>query len=249
VIFVEIGAHYGQSSEIARNPKYGFREFWLFEPSSEPLKKLYAIKDPRYKIFPIGLGSKDFETFLFEPGSKGASIFKKKFASNSKILREKILIKKASTILRPILVKHHVFLKINCEGSEIEILSDLLDYGLLNSTHTILIDFDYVRFNPNFSLVNFLARLDRSGVSYYYGNAFGAEYSDQKVKRWLKYEIRSKTSNVSLIDWYSFIFKMHQPLNRRIYLILSSLIPINLRLPIYKVLSIFGIKNFLNYIK
>lgn len=242
MIFVEVGAHFGQSCEIARNPKFGFKEFWLFEPSYESLQKLYAIRDSRYKIFPVGLGSEDFETFLFEPGSKGASIFQRKFSTNSKILKEKISIRKASTILRPILEKYRVFLKINCEGSEIEILSDLLNHGLLNSMHTILVDFDYIRFNPGYSLGNLLDRLDKSGVRYYYGDFFRVQYSDQKVKRWLKFELHTNVSSFSLKDWYSFIFKLHQPFKRRIYLIISSLIPINLRLPIYRVLSRFKLE-------
>jgi FkbM family methyltransferase len=242
MIFVEIGAHYGQSCEIARNPKYSFKEFWLFEPASEPLLKLNAINDSRYRIFPFGLGSEDKETLLYQSGSKGASILHEKFSSDMEIPNVKIHIRKSSTILSPILLKYPVFLKINCEGSEIEILNDLLDYGLLNSSHSILVDFDICRIKPDFSLDSIIDRLIKSGVKFYDADFFGAKSNSLNVKRWLNYEIDTGIHKFNFKQYFSFKFKLHLPLRRRIWVISSLFLTTKFKIFLYKRIKRFQVK-------
>jgi FkbM family methyltransferase len=191
MIFIEIGAHYGQSYEVAKHPKYPFNEFWLFEPSILALERLSDISDKRLKIFPVGLGAKNYSTLLYKPGSKGATIFLEKFANNSELSSQTINIKKASEILAPILTGNRVFIKINCEGSEVDILNDLLEFSLLNKTHSILVDFDICRIKKDFPIENLEKKLKASGVHFYDADFFGAQHSDTNVKRWLNYELNS----------------------------------------------------------
>lgn len=242
MIFVEIGAHFGQSCEIARNPKYSFKEFWLFEPAPEPLLKLTTINDSRYRIFPFGLGSEDKEVLLYKSGSKGASVLREKFSSNMEIPYIKIQIRKASTVLSPILLKYRVFLKINCEGSEIEILNDLLDCGLLNSSHSILVDFDICRIKPDFSVDSITDRLIKSGVKFYDADFFGAKYNDLNVKRWLNYEIDTEIHKFNFNKYFAFKFKLHLPLQRRIWVISSLLLPARFKILLYKRITRFQMK-------
>jgi len=241
MIFVEIGAHFGQSCEIARNPKYSFKEFWLFEPAPEPLLKLTAIRDSRYTIFPFGLGSEDKEALLYQSGSKGASVFREKFSSDIEIQNIKIQIRRASTVLSPILLKYRVFLKINCGGSEIEILDDLLNYGLLNSSHTILVDFDICRIKPDFSVDSITDRLIKSGVKFYDADFFGAKYNDLNVQRWLNYEIDTAIHKFNFNKYFAFKFKLHLPLQRG-WVILSLLLPVRFKILLYKRITRFQMK-------
>lgn len=68
-----------------------------------------------------------------------------------------------------VLTNNNCFIKINCEGSEIEILNDLLNHNLLNSKHSILVDFDIKKINNDFLLKinSTLIKLNRSGVRYH----------------------------------------------------------------------------------
>ena len=50
-------------------------------------------------------------------------------------------------------------MRINCEGSEIEIIEDLLNAQLLKSSHSFLVDFDILKITPTYELDNFLDKL------------------------------------------------------------------------------------------
>ena len=230
MIFIEIGAHYGQSYEVAKHPKFPFNEFWLFEPATPALKRLSDISDTRLKIFPIGLAAKNYSTLLYKPGSKGATIFREKFASNTELTSQIINVKKASEILAPILADNIVFLKINCEGSEVDILNDLLEFSLLNKTHSILVDFDICRIRKDFPIDNLLKKLKVSGVRIYEADFFGAKHSDANVKSWLNHELKSNFVKFTLKEYLSFKLKLHLPFKRRIILIFAPYIPVKYKI-------------------
>ena len=230
MIFIEIGAHYGQSYEVAKHPKYPFNEFWLFEPSTAALKRLYDITDTRLKIFPIGLAAKNYSTSLYKPGSKGATIFREKFASNTELSSQKINVKKASEILASILSDNIVFIKINCEGSEVDILNDLLEFSLLNATHSILVDFDICRIKKNYPIENLRKKLELCGVRFYEADFFGAKHSDANVKSWLNHELKSNFVKFTLKEYFSFKLRRHLPFKRRIILIFAPYVPVKYKI-------------------
>ena len=235
MIFIEIGAHHGQSLEVALNPKYAFKQFILFEPSSEANKYLKLFKDPRIKIFHFGLSDKDEETELINSGAVGASIFPNKF--NGKILpKEKISLKNASRILGPFLYEQKVFIRINCEGSEVSILQDLLKSKLLNANHSILVDFDIIRFNPSFSIKSLLKKLSKSKVRYYQGDHFKEKYTKASVREWLEFELKNQMAKVKFKQRVSYIFKTYYPLRRRVYKLISEFIPIKIKSILFRII-------------
>jgi len=74
-IFLDIGAHVGESIEIACNKKYNFTRIIAIEPSTHCYQYLQKYKDPRIEIYKIGLGNSNKITSLFGAGSVGASLF------------------------------------------------------------------------------------------------------------------------------------------------------------------------------
>lgn len=99
----------------------------------------------KISIFDFGLGDTDKEMDInYNPDRPGAmSSVKNRFPECGKT--EKIKIKRASSVLAPLFKKHKqkIFLKIDCEGAEKEILPDLDNAGLLNKADVIVMEWHF----------------------------------------------------------------------------------------------------------
>jgi FkbM family methyltransferase len=241
MIFIEVGAHRGQSYEIAKNPKFGFDEFWLIEPSSFAFKYLKRISDKKVRIFNFGLGDLNASTKLYRSGARGASLFKEKFQILDSRETETIEVRRASDFLEKVLSTSEVYIRINCEGSEVKILSDLLDSNLLNSNHSILVDFDIIRFSKEYSVESLRQRLGRTGVRIYDENFFGEKYNEKSVLRWLEFELRDNFTRCSFYNLVEFKLKLHLPFRTILYRFFARFIPVRLRILIMRIL--FRIKR------
>ena len=139
-IFLDLGAHIGESLEIAMKSKYSFDRLLEIEPSSHARKILKKYRDSRIEILPIGFGSNDKKVILYGAGSVGASIHYDKTPWWSK--NETVQIVKFSTWYKSNIKKTDlVYLKINIEGAENEIIDEILllkDFEI----QSVLISFD-----------------------------------------------------------------------------------------------------------
>jgi FkbM family methyltransferase len=244
MIFIEVGAHLGESYEVAKHPKYGFQQFWLIEPARKDFEYLSSFKDNQIYVLNVGLGGNNCEKILYKPGTKGASIFIEKYQNNNFVESEKIIIRKASEVLGPILNREICFIKLNCEGSEVLILEDLLQQKLLNQTHSLLIDFDMLKINKNFDLTKILENLILSGVRFYDAKDIGMDCTELNVKKWLEIELEKKHKPYSVKDYFKYKLFSHLPLRKRYRRIVMSFVPILYRRKIYKKYKI--IKNYLS---
>jgi hypothetical protein len=52
-------------------------------------------------------------------------------------------------------------MRINCEGSEIDIIEELFNTSLLSSSHSFLVDFDILKINPTCPIKNLFSRLEK----------------------------------------------------------------------------------------
>ena len=78
-IFLDVGAHIGETLEIALDPKYGFDKIYAFEPSKDCCDVIRAsYDDKRLVICEYGLWDKDSNLPLYNSGGLGASVFKDK---------------------------------------------------------------------------------------------------------------------------------------------------------------------------
>ena len=126
-VLLDIGAHHGESLAYALNPRFGFDRIFTFEPSPSCWPELSKFRDPRLSIQRIGLSSQQGTLPLYGGGSVGASLFPDKEGVDRSIV-ELVAIESLSTwFARWISKSDEVFVKINCEGGELEIIQALLD--------------------------------------------------------------------------------------------------------------------------
>lgn len=140
-VFLDVGAHRGESLVPALYAEFGFDRIICFEPVKYLLQFLEAFKDPRITLHSFGLWNKDCEVPIFQPGTKGAGIWKKDNGRTNET--EVCKFRRASDWMREnIATDDTVFLKLNCEGAECDILDDLLDSGEFAKIGFAMVDFD-----------------------------------------------------------------------------------------------------------
>ena len=93
-VFVDIGGNNGQTLKEVVKKKYNFDKIFCFEPSKKCFENLdkIAANDKRIKICKFGLGLKNTEVELFQPGLMSASTItiKDNTIKNKSIETEKI---------------------------------------------------------------------------------------------------------------------------------------------------------------
>lgn len=140
-IFLDVGGHFGETAKIALEPKYNFDKIYTFEPVPECCEVIKKINDPRVEICEFGLWNKSCTKKIYNPISKGASVYEDKF--RDKVNFQNVEFKSASEwFLLNIKTDDRVYLKLNCEGSEIVILDDLIASGEYRKIDVLMTDFD-----------------------------------------------------------------------------------------------------------
>jgi FkbM family methyltransferase len=140
-VFLDVGAHEGESLHAVRDAKYGFDRIYCFEPASACWPALEAVRDRRVRVCRFGLWNRTCEHMLYDPGSVGASLFVDKFRSTPP--QEVTRFVRATEWFRANLEdRDEIFLKLNCEGAEFDIVEDLLDSGELGGVRSVMIDPD-----------------------------------------------------------------------------------------------------------
>lgn len=141
-IFLDVGANTGQT--LAAVLGLGFDRIHCFEPASVNWPALDALADETTRIEKFGLWSRTERAEVFDPGTKGAGMWlKDKRRTDRAITREVCEFRRASDWFREnIPVGSRVYLKLNCEGGECDILDDLLDSGEFAKVSYAMVDFD-----------------------------------------------------------------------------------------------------------
>lgn len=144
-IFLDVGAYHGISARAAAAQRFKFDRIICFEPSSECIPYIDAINDTRITVIPCGMWNETTTKTLYGCGHYGASIFRDKpindrgAAANSCQVN---LIKVSDWVRRNIEQDDIVFMKLNCEGSECDIIDDLVVNNEISKLYSIMIDFD-----------------------------------------------------------------------------------------------------------
>lgn len=122
-VFLDVGAHTGQTLTAAQ--RWGFDRIECFEPVAENCAVLKELADKRTVINPFGLWNKTASVPIYDPGSQGGSIWKRPQRSTKSELCRMV---RASDWLRENVHScDEVWMKINAEGAEIDIINDMLD--------------------------------------------------------------------------------------------------------------------------
>ena len=189
-IFVDVGAHNGETLHVALDPKWGFERIFALEPASACQEPLSGFRDPRLAVQPIGLGKETRKVVLHGAGLLGGSVYAGKRQTPvdaSMISTEEIALVRASDWFADNLPPDaEVFLKLNCEGSECDILADLLDSGKSSQVRNVYVDFD-IRKVPGqeHRQEEVECRLQEVGVEYSTPESLGCS-GNAAVDKWLE---------------------------------------------------------------
>lgn len=167
-IFVDVGAHEGQTIEEVVKPEWGFDIIFALEPMPNQFKTLQRmfLDDPRVKAYNIGLGSNTGRTFMYGSNQKlEASLFPHKNDVDENMVTSVEIMDAAAYF--DSLPEGDIFCNMNCEGAELPILTRLLDTGTIQRINSLLVDFD-IRKVPGLELEEEDLRtgLDMSGITW-----------------------------------------------------------------------------------
>ena len=142
-VFLDIGAHTGETLEEVLKDKYAFDREICIEPSQTCIKALneYANTDSRVEILQFGLSNEDSIKTLYNPGELNGSIFSEDESKED--IKESITLEDAHTWYSKNLdPSDFVVIKTNCEGSEVDIIDSFLKGNTFNYFYTLLVTFD-----------------------------------------------------------------------------------------------------------
>ena len=142
-IFLDVGGHYGQTIRAVLTSEHLFDRIYCFEPQPFLCNIIKKINNPCVVVNEFGLWNKNCSKEIYWEGRRriGGSIYLDKFDQevNSVVCE----FKKASDWFKNnINQDDFVVLKLNCEGSECDILEDLLDSKEFGKVDVLMVDFD-----------------------------------------------------------------------------------------------------------
>ena len=150
-VFIDVGGFIGHSSLAALDPIFGFDRIFCFEPCPEACKIIRKINDNRLVVIEAALSNKDGVAQLFNSGSLAASLFKDAPDYHPSRLPTDKDIESIQTIDTARFISLYtsscdkVWIKLNCEGSELDILASLIEAGLNDRIANALIDLDAIK--------------------------------------------------------------------------------------------------------
>jgi len=143
-VFLDVGGHEGQTLRSVFDPKYGFDKIYVFEPVKSLHPKLNAIaaERPNVNLLQFGLWNKNAQQKIYSPGTLAGSIF----SGHSDIDEAKFelceFVNASEWFAQNISNDDKVYVKLNCEGAEADILLDLLQSRQIFKIKNVVIDFD-----------------------------------------------------------------------------------------------------------
>jgi FkbM family methyltransferase len=184
-IFVDVGAHYGETLDIVLDPRWAFDIVYSVEPSRTCQELLRRFRDPRLHIEQRALSDRNGHADLFGAGLLGASLYPDKPQTGGGSTETIEIIRASEWLSQRKRLGDRVFLKLNCEGGEADILEDLLDADALDGVESIYVDFDVRKIPSQAHRQRIVeARLRHRGVFYETPTSLGAAGNDA-VGRWL----------------------------------------------------------------
>lgn len=137
-VLLDVGAHTGQT--LAAAQRWDFERIVCFEPAAVNLEALRKLADERTVIQPFGLLDKDVQTILYNGGSKGASVLER--PGRPTAATECRFVRASTWLVDNLPPDDKVWMKLNIEGAELDVIEDLLDTGTLAYVDYLLVMWD-----------------------------------------------------------------------------------------------------------
>jgi FkbM family methyltransferase len=142
---LDIGTHVGERLPGVLDPQFGFEKIVCFEPASACWSHLERFGDPRIAICRFGLSNQTTEAPLFDPGTVRASTTELA-GVETKGPETAHFVRATDWFRENVRADDEVFMKLNVEGGECDILEDLLDSGEIAKVSSALVHFDVRKF-------------------------------------------------------------------------------------------------------
>lgn len=147
-VFLDIGAHWGETLEEVLSPVWRFDVVYAFEPDPDAVRiiaqKFAAdIASGKLILVSAALSNRDGEADLFGGNEGGgASLYAEKTNIDA-AKHETVKLTSSSGFFREHFKSGDLILaKLNCEGGEVDILQDLAASGEINKIARLVVDFD-----------------------------------------------------------------------------------------------------------
>jgi FkbM family methyltransferase len=219
-IFLDIGAHEGETLSVAKDERWRFDRIVCFEPAPACWPAIDALADSRVELARFGLWKQDDSLVLHNVGQIGASMSDDKDTSTGvdATCEFRDAGKWFATNLDP---EDEVFAKINVEGAEADVVRRLAETGTLALIDHLMIHFD-VRKVPSLRHreVECRTHLDAAGVDYQPAEdiEFGGVY--RGTRNWLRWcEANPRTRDLRykmLARWEHSIRRALYPVKQRL---------------------------------
>lgn len=195
-LFLDVGAHTGQTVEAVQDPVFAFDRIVCFEPARASQAVLARIDDPRIVVEPFGLWNATCDREIYEPGRKGASIFADKNRLDTKAHDTCRLVRASDWMREGVKEGDQAFLKLNCEGCECDVVEDLLDSGEYRKVASVLIFLDVEKIpSQAHRAAELRKKLAGSGyANYHFAEEFSGRTHRERIQAWLRVsgaEVRS----------------------------------------------------------
>lgn len=191
MIFLDIGSHNGQTLEEVTDPKYGFDLICAFEPMPEQ----YMILGERFGLLPnvelcnFGLSDRTERMPVYGANTIcEASVYATKADVDSSVVTECDFMEATRFFRGRVPKDETVIVKMNCEGSEVPILNNLMDSGEIWKITAMTFDLDILRCaGHEHEADELLARMASIGFDRYQisGEAFIQGTHREKIAEWL----------------------------------------------------------------
>ncbi|MGJ9421484.1 hypothetical protein [Aeromicrobium sp. CF3.5] len=139
-IFLDIGAHLGETLQSVSSSEWEFDRIYCFEPAPSCWPVLDELADERTTVCRFGLWSSDAQLPLHNAGSVGASFSADKDGDQGIVACE--LRDAATWFAENLRSDDEIFAKINIEGAEFAVIDRLATGGELRKLNHLLIHFD-----------------------------------------------------------------------------------------------------------
>ncbi|MEI2637402.1 MAG: FkbM family methyltransferase [Microthrixaceae bacterium] len=186
-VFLDVGAHVGETLAVVIDRRWGFDRIYCFEPSPDCWEAIESLADDRVELSHFGLWSSDTTMELHDSGEIGASLFETKALGDGATRVE--LHDATEWFADNVSHSDQVVMKLNCEGAECEVLDRLLDSGEIHKVDELVVHFD-VRKVPGMEHREAITRhrLEAAGVHYDSADeVFFGRNVTEKTANWLDY--------------------------------------------------------------
>jgi FkbM family methyltransferase len=136
-IFLDVGAHVGQTLKAVRD--LPFDRIHCFEPVPQhwPILNKLALGYPAI-IEKFGLWGSNAKVRLYDPGSMGASLWQREGRGTHYTTCQ---MRDATDWFAANIADHdEVYMKLNCEGAELDVLDNLIDNNCLPAHTLVMFD-------------------------------------------------------------------------------------------------------------